>query len=548
MGGSESFPPSFRPAPPSRAATFLLEPGRPPVIASARTFSPAWEHTTCPREERPRGLTRLTGLKMIVIGLDVGTQGVRAIAVSETGMPAAVCREPLPPRDADGLQEGWAEQDPAAWWSASATALQRTVDELRCAGRPPQDIKAVCVTSTSGTLVPVDASGKALRPAIMYNDCRAVDEALAANTAGAGLAQKMGYQFKPTFALPKMLWLKRHEPATYHSAARFLNAADFIAGKLTGEFSTTDTSNALKMGYDLVDMRWPRFITRELELEERVLPSVIAVGSPAGRVHPRASAETGLPASAELIAGATDGVASLIASGAAMPGEWNSTIGTTLVVKGVAREKLKDSDGRFYCHLHPEGYWLPGGASSVGGECLQVHFPDDSYPELDRQVPLRTPTSLVIYPLARMGERLPFVNPEAEGFMIGRPRDRAELFSAYLEGVAMVERWIYELLSSLNMEIGELIYSTGGGARSDEWMQVRANVLNRPVCRPRLGEAAYGAAIIAASQVFHHGSLSRAAKAMVKADRQWDPVPEDADQYNVKYRKFREACRAIGYE
>ncbi len=485
---------------------------------------------------------------MIVIGLDVGTQGVRAVAASETGQPIAVCREPLPPRDAGGLQDGWAEQDPATWWTASVSALRHTVDELRCAGKAPRNIKAVCVTSTSGTLVPVDASGEALRPAIMYNDCRAVEETLAANTAGARLAQKMGYQFKPSFALPKMLWLKRHEPATYHSAARFLNAADFIAGRLTGDFSFTDTSNALKMGYDLVDMRWPKFITRELELEERVLPSVTAVGSPAGRIHTRAAEETGLPASAELIAGATDGVASLIASGAAMPGEWNSTIGTTLVVKGVARERLKDSGGRFYCHLHPEGYWLPGGASSVGGECLKVNFPDDLLPELDRQVPLRTPTSLIIYPLARMGERLPFVNPEAEGFMIGRPRDRAELFSAYLEGVAMVERWIYELLSSLNVETGELIHSTGGGAGSDEWMQVRANVLNRPVCRPRLGEAAYGAAIIAASHVFHHGSLSRAAKAMVRSDRQWDPVPEDVDQYRVKYRKFREACRAIGYE
>ena len=114
--------------------------------------------------------------------------------------------------------------------------------------------------------------------------------------------------------------------------------------------------------------------------------------------------------------------------------------------------------------------------------------------------------------------------------------------------MGLVERWIYELLGKLGVKTSETIYSTGGGTKSGPWMQARANILNRPIVRPGTGEAAFGAAVIAATPHCYHGSLSRAAKAMVKIDRQWDPVPDMVSQYTVKYRKFREACRAIGYE
>jgi len=112
-----------------------------------------------------------------------------------------------------------------------------------------------------------------------------------------------------------------------------------------------------------------------------------------------------------VVAGATDGTASFIASGAVAPGEWNSTLGTTLVVRGVSRELIKDPSGGVYCHAHPMGYWLPGGASSTGGECLKHSFPGEDWAALDREALARAPTALVVYPLARVGERLPFHQP-----------------------------------------------------------------------------------------------------------------------------------------
>ena len=484
---------------------------------------------------------------MFFLGLDVGTQEVRAIVCDERGRVLARSSRPLIAASQERLPEGWVEQDPLSWWEGALSCLQEVVASLKGEGISPEEIRAISVTSTSGTIIPLGADNKPLRRAIMSNDNRAAEEARLANEAGEGLTSKLGYSFPPSFALPKILWIKRREPKTYSLCKKFIQAADFIIGKLTGDYSTTDSSNALKTGYDLVDKHWPRFISQALEISPQLLPEVVSPGTVIGSISPECARETGLSHKTLVAAGMTDGTASLISTGASSPGEWASTIGTTLAIKGVSEKLIKDREGRIYCHLHPQGFWLPGGASSTGGECLKNRFGKENLAELDKYVPERTPTHLTVYPLMRTGERLPFINPEAEGFIIGRPRDKYELYAAYLEGMGLVERWIYELMEELGAPVGKKIYTAGGGSRSKEWLQLRANILNRTLVRPKVAESAFGAAIVAASQTACNG-LIEATRKMVKVDLEVEPEAQKLKPYATKYRKFRDACRAIGYE
>ena len=482
----------------------------------------------------------------LVLGIDVGTSGVRAVAVDAHGSSIASACVDGAFADASGAADGRHEQDPEGWWSATVDCLSSLAERMRADGCDPESITAACVASTSGTVLALDGEGSPLRSAIMYSDVRAKQEAAACNDAGKALVKSLGYRFSPSFSLPKVLWLKNHEPEVYE-AARFCHPADFIAGRLCGDFDS-DTSNALKTGYDLVNLRWPAFLGRKLSIDTAKLPSVGVPGTPTVPLRKSVAAATGLSARTMLTRGLTDGTAAFVSGGAADVGEWVSSLGTTLVVKGISQEIIKDPQGRLYSHRHPDGMWLPGGASSVGGECLAAKFPPEALGAWDGPALARTPTGLIVYPLVRKGERLPFHAPEAEGFAIGKPPDEQTNYAAYMEGVGFVEKWIFDLLEELGASVGDTVFAVGGGAKSGEWLQIRANILNRALVRPA-GEvsSAMGAAVVAASHTIYD-SLSEATRNMVHPGLRVEPEKEKVEVYRGLYRRFRRACAVVGYE
>jgi len=476
-----------------------------------------------------------------VAAIDVGTQAARCLVVDLSGHVLASGSEPLRTLDR-ALPDGWSEQDPEEWWRATCAACRTAVSDF---GRDRSaEISAVAVDSTSGTIVPVDEDGSPLRRALMYNDVRAIEETEVVRSAGEHLADKLGYSFQPSFALPKILWIKRNEPEVSSRAACFLHAADFIVSRLSGGAFMSDTSNALKAGYDLVDRCWPTFIEDELELPLSVLPEVMTPGEAMAVVSPKAAEATTLPAGGQIVAGCTDGTAAFIASGAARPGDVNSNLGTTLVVRAVSERLVRDPAGRIYSHLHPDGWWLPGGASSSGGEIVLQTF-GERVGTLEDDVPGRLPTDLLVYPLTRTGERLPFVDAEAAGFTVGQPASDAEHLAGMMEGVGYLERWVLELLEELGAGRAERVYVTGGAARSPIWLSVRASILGLPLHRPATAESAFGAAILAASGTL--GGVTAATEAMVRPDITVDPDPALAAGYHDRYARFRAACAERGY-
>jgi sugar (pentulose or hexulose) kinase len=341
-----------------------------------------------------------------------------------------------------------------------------------------------------------------------------------------------------------MVWFVTEFPEKAQAISKWVHAADFITGMLSGCWGITDVTNVLKSGYDLNEKTWPPFLYEELPLKKEWLPTVVASGTPIGQLLPALAAELGLSSAVKVVAGMTDGCASQIASGAVNLGEWNTTIGTTLVVKGVTRQQLIDPEDRLYSHLHPEGYWMPGGASNTGADWITKEFKDD-LARLNEAAKALIPTNFMAYPLRQEGERFPFVSPQARGF---EPEGLSteERFAANMEGVAYIERYAYEMIEELSGEKVKAVYTAGGGSNSDVWLQIRSNVLNLPIVKMKHVTGAVGAAILAASKT-HFTSVIDAAHAMTQVEKEVYPQKNFVAIYKRNYRQFKEQLQEKGY-
>ena len=449
-------------------------------------------------------------------GIDVGTQGVRAMVVDEQGTLLGSGRRPL---ESDRSTERRHEQDPGEWWDALVGAVRAAVAEL------PADVhvSAVAIDATSGTVLVEDASGATTGPALMYDDARAEAEAEQAQDAGAELWAELGIRMQTTWALPKALWLDRH--ADLAATDRIVHQADHLAGRLVGERVPADTSHALKTGADGRDATWPAEVFAELELSLDRLPGLVFPGTVLGRISKQAALELGLSDDVEVKAGMTDGCAGQIAAGALETGSWSSTLGTTLVVKGAVDELIHDPSGAIYSHRHPDGGWLPGGASSSGTGVFAAMLPGQDLDDLTAAAVAREDERRDIpaaYPLAGRGERFPFVAPDAEGFVDGSPDD-VDRFVGLCRGLGYVERLAYDALRSYGADVSGPVAFTGGATRNAWLNQLRTDILGRPTSLPRLADPAFGMAVLAAAEP---GSLARTASAMVTVGDSLTPDPE----------------------
>ncbi|HEX6482886.1 MAG TPA: FGGY-family carbohydrate kinase [Ktedonobacteraceae bacterium] len=485
-----------------------------------------------------------------VIGIDMGTQGVRGLAVTSNGTVIARVSVAMPSETLRTASDGAFEQDAEQWWHTTCIVLSKIGEQLAMAGVLPEAVKALCIAGTSGTFVPLDSSHRPLRPALMYSDNRAVAEADRCNNILSDLTTNLGYRFNASFALPKLLWLYKHEPEIWTQTVLIAHQVDYIVGRLTGVWGVSDYTNALKTGYDLLAERYPPEIASELDIPLEHLPQIVPPGRPVGRLMPSVASELRLSPKLLVVAGLTDGCASQFAAGTTEPGEWVSSLGTTLTMKGVSAELVKDPQGRIYCHRHPEQGWLPGGASNTGGGVLAQRYPDADLAASDTRAAALIPTSLLVYPLVGHGERFPFVAPDAEGFIISEG-DSLQLhpdllYAACLEGVALLERLAYEVVTDLGIPLVGPIRTIGGATRSNLWLRIRTSVCNRPFIVPAVTDAAMGAAILAAADRLHP-DLTGATRAMVRSGNEIPPDPEWVPVYEEHYARFKVELHARGY-
>ncbi|GAA5172097.1 FGGY-family carbohydrate kinase [Pseudonocardia eucalypti] len=479
----------------------------------------------------------MTGYDRAWLGIDLGTQSVRALVVAADGQVLGAGASTLTSHR-DGPRH---EQDPATWWPAAASACRAAL-----AASGPTRVDGVSVDGTSGTVLLVDRSdGRPLTPALMYDDTRAGEQAHRVNEAGADLWAALGYRrMQPAWALPKLAWLLAEHPELT-ATARLAHQVDVVNRALVGGPVATDLSNALKTGVDLIGERWPTEVFDALGLPGALLPDLVRPGTPIGTVGAAAAELTGLPKGTPVIAGCTDGCAAQLGAGALAVGSWNSVLGTTLVLKGVTEELINDPLGVVYSHKSPDGRWLPGGASGTGAGAVGREFAGRDLDELAAGAARYEPAAVLAYPLASArGERFPFLAPDAEAFLLGTPRDDYERYAAMLQGVGYLERLCFDYLASLGAPAHGDLMLTGGGARGRYWCQLRADILGRPVKLPANAESALGVAVLAATP---GRSPAEVAAEMVRIRETVDPRPEVTARLEEPYRRLLAELTARGW-
>jgi sugar (pentulose or hexulose) kinase len=469
------------------------------------------------------------------LGLDVGTQSARALAVTATGEVVGAGTQPLTSQRSGARHE----QDPEAWWQAIAAASSEALHKV-----PARAVRGVAIDATSGTIALVDRKGSPLTPGVMYDDTRAIGHVDRVNAAGERVWAKLGYcRMQPSWALPKLVWLLSEYPQLRHGA-RLAHQSDFISRRLVGREVPADLSSALKSGANLIEERWPDDVMDALGVPPDLLPQLVRSGTVIGAVCRAAATATAIPAGTPVIAGMTDGCASQLGAGALRPGCWNSVLGTTLVVKGVTHELIHDPLGVVYSHRAPNGDWLPGGASSTGAGLISRDFAGRDLDDLSRAASTREPAGTLAYPLVSTGERFPFVAPQAQGFALGGDGSEADRFAAVLQGVGYVERLCYDYLDLLGAPIDGDLVLTGGATKNEYWCQLRADILGRPVSLPENSEPALGMAVLAASA---GRDAADVAAEMVRIRVTIDPRAGSAERFEATYMRFVDELEGRGW-
>lgn len=424
-------------------------------------------------------------LQPLFVGIDIGTSGVRAVAITADGQQKGLGTATLPlpqTHPVHSVQAAARRQSPAAWWHGVEQALAALFTQV-----PAQQVQAIAVDGTSGTVVVTDGAGHPLSEGWMYNDASCTPEAAQV----ARVAPPESAAHGASSPLARMLRLQREVPGAVH----LLHQADWIAGTLCGRFGFSDSNNALKLGYDVVAECWPEWFDA-LGVRRDWLPQVQRPGTRVATVSAAWAAQFKLPANVQIVAGTTDGVAAFLATGASQMGDAVTSLGTTLVLKVLSSQPVFAPAYGIYSHRLGD-LWLPGGASNSGGAALLAHFTPERMAQLTPSLQPDQPTGLDYYPLPSPGERFPINDPALAPRETPRPADDARFLQGLLEGIAGVERLAYERIAELGAPYPQQVFTVGGGARNEAWTRLRQQRLGVPVVTPPHEDAAYGTALLA---------------------------------------------------
>jgi xylulokinase len=456
-----------------------------------------------------------------LVGLDVGTSGVKAIAISRRGEVVASAERGYP---LSTPHPGWAEQDPEDWWRASEAALAELAVEPAAIG----------LSGQMHGLVVLDERDRVLRPAILWNDqrtgaeCAEIEERIGRRR----LIELTGNRALAGFTAPKLLWLRRHEPETFARVSSILLPKDYVRLRLTGEraIDAADASGTLL--FDVGRRRWSDEVLKALELPREWLPPV---------------------SESTEIAGAGDQAAGALGAGVDRPGPLSIVLGTSGVVFGALPAYRPEPEARLhvFCHAVPGTWHAMGVMLSAAGSLrwLAEVLGGPGYDELTEAAGAWPPGAegLLFGPYLA-GERTPYADPNARAAFAGLSlrHDRGALARAVLEGVAYGLRDSLELLRSIGApaEVGRI---SGGGARSELWRRIVASVLGIPLERTAGAEegAAFGAALLAGVASGAFADAAEAVAGCVRVTDRTEPDPGWASAYEEGYARFRELYPAL---
>ena len=486
-----------------------------------------------------------------LVGIDLGTSSVKALIIDDAGSIRGVASAGYPiltPR------EGFAEQEPRAWWKATAEAVRRV---LSSSGVPPQSIAAVGLSGQMHGMVPLDERGHVIRPAIIWPDQRSAQDVQEIYRV-VGREEVGRLTLNPVFTgflLTSMVWMKRVEPELFGRISTVLLPKDYLRFQLTGTLGTEITDASSSGAFDITRRAWADGLLGSLGIPRRLFPSCAAPTDTVGTVTAAAASDTGLAAGTAVIAGGSDQPMQAVGSGLTDAGTLSITTGTGGQLLALTETPLWNPrmNTHTYCHVIP-GAWYAMAATLSAGLSLSWFARGvarvDDLPSLTAEaahVPAGCEGLTFLPYLA--GERTPHLNPDARGMFHGLTlrHERAHLTRSIMEGVAYSFRDCLETLVSFGVPIRRIV-AAGGGARNPLWLQIQADILGRPIeTTTSPEEASLGAAIAAAVGMGVYADFRSACRAIATGTRRTvTPEPAHAQVYRAGYERFRALYAGCG--
>jgi len=483
----------------------------------------------------------------LFLGLDVGTSGVKAILVAPDGNVVAAVTTPLALATP---HPGWAEQHPDDWWSATRQSIRGLLEP-----RPDTRVAAVGISGQMHSSVFLDRTGQVVRPALLWCDGRTTAECAEITRRAGGEDHLRDCVRNPAlegFTLPKVLWLRNHEPNAYGRVATVLLPKDFIRYRLTGVLACEPSDASGTLMFDPAQLAWSEEILRATDVPRTLLPDVGGSSDVLGLVTPDAAEATGLAAGTPVVGGGADNACGAAGVGVITPGEAVASWGTSGTVLAPTVQPLVDPGLRAhtFCHVVPGVWYIMGVVLSAGGafgwyreqlarELAELPSADA---KLDAEAASIPPGAEGVTFLPYLqGERTPHRDASARGAFLGLSlaHSRAHLTRAVLEGVAFALRDSLSILRELGLVPSQLVL-TGGGAKSPFIRQLQADVYGVPVTTVNREEGpAYGAALMAAVGAGAFPDLAAAARATLTRGASQPPDSQAHRAYEVAYDRFR---------
>jgi xylulokinase len=441
-------------------------------------------------------------------------------------------------------QPTWAEQEPEDWAQASFAAIRGV---LAKAGVKGSAVRGVGLSGQMHGLVMLDREGKVIRPSLIWCDQRSQPQVDFIH-AKAGLDNVLRWIANPVltgFTLPKLLWVRDHEPANFDRVRKILLPKDYVRYCLTGEYAT-DVADASGMGvFDVVNRKWSMEMLDTLGLDRELLARCTESSEVSATISRHAAELTGLAEGTPVVGGAGDQAASAVGNGIVEAGNVSCTLGTSGVVFAHMDQVAYDPQGRVhtFCHAVP-GKWHVMGVTQGAGLSLQwlrnQLMPRVNYDEITREAAKAPAGSQGLFWLPYlMGERTPHLDAQARGGWIGltAKHTRADLIRSVIEGVSYSQKDALEIIQGLGAPVRS-VQASGGGARSPFWRQILADVFGKPVVSLASQEgSAQGAALLAMVGTGAFSSVPEACRATVHAVETLQPGNDQAT-YADRYRTY----------
>jgi xylulokinase len=481
------------------------------------------------------------------IGIDIGTSGTKSLLIDGEGKIYAESAAEYPVHMPKPM---WTEQDPEDWWQATVKTVQGVMKKSKV---KPAEVKAIGLSGQMHGSVFLDGKKKVIRKALLWNDQRTAAECEEITKLAGGRTKLISMVANPAltgFTAPKLLWLRNHEPKNYDRLKHLLLPKDDVRRRLTGELATevSDASGMLLL--DVVKRRWSKELLGKLDIDESILAKVYESEQITGTLLPEVAKLLGLTTACKVVGGAGDCAAGAVGNGIVKQGILTTSLGTSGVVFVHSDKPEYDSQGRLHTFCHAvHGKWHMMGVTLSAAGSLQWFVSQlckeligkrgsDPYATINAEAAAVASGSQGLYFLPYLaGERTPHADAKARGCFIGltNAHSRGHMARSVMEGVAYSLRESLEIIRGLDIPVKE-IRASGGGAKSDLWKQIMADVFGQATCTINAEQGpAFGVALLAAVGDGAYKNIEEACQATISVVEKIPPRKSDVKTYNAAF-------------